>query len=311
MANVVQTWGEGRVSVIILNYNNYADTVECVDGILDADFLDIVLVDNSSPDGSGERLRSRYSDEANVSYIQSGENRGYAAGNNVGIMYAFEDLKDEYICVLNNDTLPRATMFRQLAEYLHSHLACGIVSPVILENKPGSLIQSAGANIDLRNGDVSLWHYGETYEPSDTAVKVPYASGACLMFRASDYKKLGPIPECYFLFYEETEWCLHAERSGLDVVCLWGASLVHKGSASVSNLGPLSRYLMVRNRALFEKRNASPADFKHFFRSTLVHIYARHYIKQQDCLWEASALRDGAEDRVREEFQFIRGCDLL
>lgn len=307
MTEAKRQTGEGRIAVIILNYNNYPDTAECVDGILDADFLDIVLVDNSSPDGSGDRLRERYLGCPNVIYIQSGENRGYAAGNNVGIRYTLANLGAEYICVLNNDTLPKAEMFRTLANYLRGNPSCGIVGPVILENKPGNLIQSAGANIDLRHGDVSLWHYGERYVSLGSAAKCPYVSGACLMFRADDFDKLGPIPECYFLFFEETEWCLHAERSGLSVICLWRTSLVHKGSASVSEMGNLSKYLMVRNRALFEKRNASHKDFNHFMRWSLVHIYARHYIKRQDCLWEASALRDGARGHVKDEFKFIQG----
>lgn len=298
-----------HIAVIILNYNNYTDTTECVDRIVDDSSLDIVIVDNDSPDESGERLRCAYNEKQNVTYIESGMNRGYAAGNNVGIRYALSNLDDKYLCILNNDTLPRPKMLFTLAEYLESNPSCGIVGPVILENNSNSEIQSAGANIDLWRGDASPWHSGELYRSSKEAHSVPYVSGACMMIRSRDIKELGLIPECYFLFYEETEWCLQAKRHGLDVICLWNTSLVHKGSASISKRGSLSSYLMIRNRALFERRNASHIQLIFFISYTIVRIYARSIMKHRDSLWEINALRDGLHNRVSNEFTWIKNGD--
>lgn len=302
-----QPTNKRRIATIVLNYNNYKDTAECVDGILDDDSLDVIIVDNDSPDGSGERLRRAYSDRQNVTYIESGMNRGYAAGNNVGIRYALSNLDDEYLCILNNDTLPEPEMFDRLAEHLESNPSCGIVGPVILENKPGFEIQSAGANIDLWHGDASPWHSGEQYRPSEKATSVPYVSGACMMVRSRDIDKLGFIPECYFLFFEETEWCLRAARQGIGVACLWNTSLIHKGSASVSKRGSLSSYLMVRNKALFEKRNASRPQLLFFKLYIVILTYVRHYLKGRDCIWEIAALRDGFNNRFCTEYSFLGG----
>lgn len=309
MANTVQMRGEGRVAVIILNYNNYSDTVECVDGILDAGYLDIVLVDNSSPDGSGERLHNRYSGELNVSYIQSGENRGYAAGNNVGIRYALEYLDDEYICILNNDTVPTAGMFRKLALCLDSQPGCGIVGPVILENKPGSIIQSAGADVHFISGSVPARHAGESYKPRHFLDNCAYISGACIMFRSRDAATIGLIPECYFLFFEETEWCLRAARNDLAVLCSWDCALVHKGSATISMHRGLGSYLSVRSRALFAKRNEGAIQLLLFKAFQKIEVHLRHCLKGQDCLWELSALEDGFRGRLDPEFSYINLYD--
>lgn len=297
---------DGRVAVVVLNYNNYFDTVKCVDGILGEDNISVILVDNASTDGSGVMLQEKYSNNNNLFYIQSDENRGYAAGNNIGVQYVLDNLNDDYLCILNNDTLPNCHMLRQLARYLESTPKCGIVGPVILEDKSDNIIQSAGATINLRHGDVSLWHRGEQYISKSKAVNCPYVSGACLMVRTRDFAQLGLIPECYFLFFEETEWCLQAHRNGFDVVCLWSAFLIHKGSASISAQGALAKYLMVRNRALFEKRNASMIEYLWFIVYAYIHVFIRYLIKGQDCLWEASALCDGLTGHISRDFYYIK-----
>lgn len=306
MGDINRQLVKGRIAVIILNYNNYSDTVECVDGILDADFLDIVLVDNLSPDGSGDRLRNRYASNSNVTYIQSCENRGYAAGNNVGIKFALNSLYDEYVCILNNDTLPKIEMFPALVGCLSDDPSRGIVGPVILDDKPGNIIQSAGADIHFIEGGVPARHSGERYQTSNFVDECAYISGACMMFRAKDAEKLGPIPECYFLFFEETEWCIRANRSGFKVSCAWDCSLVHKGSASISAQRGLGSYLSVRSRALFARRNEPPLQLLLFKLFQTIDVYWRHLVKREDCLWELGALRDGFEDLVDPEFEYIR-----
>lgn len=295
-----------RIAAVVLNYNNYSDTVECVDRLLGASRIDIIIVDNDSPDGSGDRLRERYASESCVRYLQTGENRGYAAGNNFGIRFVLDGMDDCYICILNNDTLPNPGMLYKLADFLDKNPNCGIVGPVILENAPGEVIQSAGADIDLWRGGVGLLHYHEIYTPKDGAAICPYISGACLMIRSDDAGHLGPLPECYFLFFEETEWCLHASRNGFDIQCLWSTRLVHKGSATVSEQGSLSKYLMIRNRALFEKRNANALQLMCYVIHTYAHTLVRLLIKRQDCSWEFSAVRDGLGNRVCDEYSYVQ-----
>lgn len=69
--------------------------------------------------------------------------------------------------------------------------------------------------------------------------------------------EVGVLPEEYFLYYEETEWCWRAKKKKYGVVCIPKAKLWHKGSASVNKLTGLKLYFEDRNRVLFEKRNAT------------------------------------------------------
>lgn len=294
-----------RLGVIILNYNNFDDTVECVDRIVGSDLIEIVIVDNASPDGSGKLLKQKYLQYECVTYIQVGDNRGYAAGNNIGIRYAAEKLDVDYICVLNNDTLPDVKLFESLCAYLDSNPQCGIAGPVILDDCPEARIQSAGAIIDLRRGSVSPLHQGEQYTPKAGGETCAYISGACLMIRKDDLGTLGYMPECYFLYFEETEWCLRAARRGLESHCVWNCSAVHKGSASASKREGLSAYLMIRNRALFEKRNASMFECTYFVARTTLRAFIRILLGQKEGLSMLGAMIDGLTGRTRREYSYI------
>ena len=85
-------------AVILLNYNNFDDSEECIKSLLNSgEELDIIFVDNRSPDGSGERIRQEFKQE--IIYIDAGQNGGFSKGNNVGIRYCL-DRGYEYIHLL-------------------------------------------------------------------------------------------------------------------------------------------------------------------------------------------------------------------
>ena len=91
-----------RVTAIVLNWCKEADTAACLESLGASRYgaLDVLLVDNGSRDGSGDRLHQRF---PSVEYLQTGTNLGYSGGNNRGIEHAL-DAGAEYLLILNNDT---------------------------------------------------------------------------------------------------------------------------------------------------------------------------------------------------------------
>ena len=73
-------------------------------------------------------------------------------------------------------------------------------------------------------------------------------------------EKAGLIPENYFLFFEEMEWCLQIRKKGYKLGTVLTAAVYHKGSATLKKTGTLSRYYMARNQALFVRRNGTTLD---------------------------------------------------
>lgn len=109
-----------KIGIVILNYLNWHDTVECVDSLANQIFGDyeVVVVDNSSKNESFDELYSRYGKEENIHLLQSKDNLGFAKGNNIGILYCKEILGIENILVINNDVIfTDAHYLQYLAEY--------------------------------------------------------------------------------------------------------------------------------------------------------------------------------------------------
>ena len=96
-----------RIGFVILHYQAMDETIACVKSIknrIDTENYNIIIVDNGSPNKTGETLLEMYKNESDITVILTGSNLGFSAGNNVGFKYAKEHLKCDFICMTNNDT---------------------------------------------------------------------------------------------------------------------------------------------------------------------------------------------------------------
>lgn len=243
------------VYVIVLNYNNCEDTIECLNGLQSFNAanvaLKLIVVDNASTDNSVARLKAALA--PNAMLVENPKNLGYAAGNNVGIKIALEDGAD-YICVLNNDTIIEENFICPCIEFLETDSSLGVIGPTIMEADNDS-VQSTGGDIFLTRGFVTIKNHGKCREKLPHVIECDYVGGACMIFRADLINQIGMIPENYFLFFEETEWCYKVKKAGYKNACLNKTYIRHKGSATIDKIGGLHAYLMERNRVVFMRRN--------------------------------------------------------
>lgn len=95
------------ISVVVLNYMNYMETVNCVKSILRQENVNfhIVIVDNGSDNESFSYLKSTFRGEERIHVIRAGKNYGFAKGNNIGIHYARNKLNADCVLLLNSDTI--------------------------------------------------------------------------------------------------------------------------------------------------------------------------------------------------------------
>ena len=241
-----------RISVISVNYNGIAVTGAMIDSLRRhvTTPLEIIVVDNGSERDEAAMLRERYPD---ITVLRSDENRGFAGGNNLGIRAATGD----YLLLLNNDTEVTDDTLHYLCETLDTDPAIGAVCPKIRFWEPPQAIQFAGyeplTRITLRN---ALIGFGEPDDGSyDTPHDTPYAHGAAMMVRRAAVEKAGPMPEEYFLYYEELDWSVRIREAGYRIAYDPRATVFHKESATTGRQSPLRSYYLTRNRLLFARRN--------------------------------------------------------
>lgn len=247
---------EPKVFVVILNFNSFEDTKECIESLEAIEYknYEIVVVDNCSKDDSYSRLKEEFS---KYTIIKSESNMGYAKGNNYGIKHALS--KDaEYICVLNNDVSVEKDFLTKVICEMEKDNTIGIAGPCICNYKDKDTVQAMGANINLYTGLTQGRYKGQKYsEVKNENIYVAYLGGACFVARREVFNKIGLIPENYFLFFEETEFCLKASRANFKLICVYESKIYHKGSSTISKYSGLSYYFLNRNRVVFIRRNAN------------------------------------------------------
>jgi GT2 family glycosyltransferase len=245
-----------KVYIIILNFNSYKDTMECIRSLEAISYsnYEIVIVDNNSKDDSVKEISENC---PKYKLLLSKENLGYANGNNIGIKYALEQDAD-YVCILNNDVIVEQNFLDPIIEIFNIDNTIGMVGPCICEYSDRNTVQAMGANINLFRGLAMGQHEGKDYNKIDkNFIDVDYLGGACFIVKSEVFRTIGLIPENYFLFYEETEFCLSARKSGYKLLCISISKVYHKRSSTISKYSGLSYYFLNRNRIIFMRRNAN------------------------------------------------------
>ena len=265
-----------NVYIVILNYKNLEDTLLCLKSLKHALYktCHVVIVDNDSQDGSYEYLKEH---ETDYTVIQSGENRGYAAGNNVGIRYALAQGAD-YVCILNNDVEVEPDFLQKLVSHMEENPKTGMAVPVVYDFTDRNIIDSAGNTITIGLGETKPPLQGENRNelPKEPVTYWDGISGSCLLIRRDALEKAGLIPEIYFLFFEEMEWCLNVRKQGYKLAVIHSAGVYHKGSATLKKTGINSKYYLARNQVLFVRRNGTTFDLCLFLLTKgLCYLYRR------------------------------------
>lgn len=294
-----------KAAVIILNYNNYEDTIQCIKSVQKNTYpyFDIIVVDNCSSNDSVKQIKAIFDDE--IIFMETGVNLGYAGGNNVGLRYAMKQ-EYEYLCILNNDTIAAPDFLTQCVDYLNHNEDVAFVGPMVLDYQSDT-IQSTGSNLIPNKGWMELINNGKKKNEVEKIIECDYISGACLVFKSEFLKQHGLIPENYFLFFEETEWCYRAKQKGYRNVCITTTSIEHKGSVSIKQVDGLSAYLGSRNRVIFFKRNISDGLAYIGFIFYLFITTAVSAVKERNMnnLKLYKPYMDGILNRVSKEYPFI------
>lgn len=241
---------ECKLSIITINYNGLKDTCKLIDSIPFNNNMEVIVVDNASKEDEVSIISERF---PQVKVIRSDKNLGFAGGNNLGI----KEAKGDYILLINNDTYFKEFNIDNLIKRLESSEKTGIVCPKLRFAWGNNPIQFAGytplSSITLRNKAIG---FGEEDKGQyDTAHPTPYAHGAAMLIKREAIKKVGLMPECFFLYYEEIDWSMMFTRAGYEIWYDSACTVYHKESQTTGQNSPLRTYYITRNRLLLVKRN--------------------------------------------------------
>lgn len=240
------------VSIITVNYNQATVTEELIRSLANVNYspLEVIVVDNGSKTDELKKLEEKYPD---INFIFNKENLGFAGGNNLGI----EASKGDFLLFLNNDTEVDPDFILPLLDSF-GETDIGMVSPKIKYFNTNTIQYAGNGAISPYTGrsvrvGFQVDDAGQHDEPGITQI----VHGAAMMIPRTIVDKVGLMPELYFLYYEEVDWCEAVKNAGYQIKYIPDSVVYHKESMSVGKRSTLKTYYMMRSRLIYLRRNTS------------------------------------------------------
>ena len=275
-----------RVYILLVNWNGWKDTVECLESVFRIDFPEyrVLVCDNGSTDGSVERIKAwaggtldldipesnplrrlsrppvpkpvsvveydrdraeaggdRSDDSIRLVLVRTGDNLGFAGGNNVGLRYALARDDFEYVWLLNNDTVVEPDALAHLVRRMEEDPRVGICGSTLPFYDRPSLLWARGGGVFSRwipySRCVDLGKpVSGRVRREEVERRMGYVAGASMLVSRPFLKDVGLLCEEYFLYYEEPDWAARA-RGRYTLGYAPESVVYHKAGASTALLG--------------------------------------------------------------------------
>jgi GT2 family glycosyltransferase len=246
-----------KVAVIVLNWNGHDVLGDCLRSLNSLSYpaVETIVVDNASSDDSVKIVKNEF---ANCLLIENVVNVGFSAGNNQGIRMAFERGND-YIMLLNNDTILDRDCVTWLVERAESDPKIGAVSPKIYFADPRDRLWFAGGKFSYWKGRNGLIGYAQQDEDRYTQPgEMEFISGCALLASREVWQEVGELDELYFWAGEDVDWSLRLRKAGYKLFYEPRSQVWHRVSYSMlQSNGEAGRlYYYTRNNILYMWRHA-------------------------------------------------------
>lgn len=296
------------VYIIILNWNGWQDTLECLESLRQATYKNffVVVVDNASRNDSIERIEQwahnkripidiyELSDRVaglikikgeptldsnfrKLHLICSKTNLGFCAGNNVGMEFGVKN-GAEYLLILNNDTRCEPDFIEPLVDVAESREDAGLIGGLICYEEKPRIIQSMGGRINMIL-EASLFGYNRSLEDLSkypTLFTTDWISGCMTFIPKRIYKFTYGYREELFIWAEDVDLSLRVRKLGFKVYVATDSKIYHKAGMSLGRVTPMTHYYANRNRLILKKLHLDP------FRRFLFYLW---YIASRIVRW--------------------------
>lgn len=241
------------ITTVVLNTNRRDDTLTCLTSLVQSTYPNqhILVLDNASTDGSPEAIRAQF---PQVEVWPLAENLGYAGNNNVGLRRALAQGSD-WVFVLNEDTTVAPEALMRLMDAAQRNPRIGVIGPMVHTFDPQPIISSAGGVVRWAIADAENVGMGEPDRGQYPARAVDFINGCGLLISRAAMDKAGLLDDSFFIYFEETDWCVRVARAGFTVWFEPQANMRHKAPITHTQFGPNTLYYMTRNRLRFFARH--------------------------------------------------------
>ncbi len=276
----------GLISVLVINYNGVDLLAPCLDSLRRSRCrpLEVLILDNGSVDDSVAYARRHHPD---FRVLDFGSNRGYAAGNNAGILSS----RGRYVLLLNNDTVIDPDALGLLGRYMEqAPQEIGGCMPKLLFHAQPEQVNSVGVGLDRSGNSYSLGREDAAADWSDPR-EIFCPHGAAALYRREMLDDVGLLDEAFFMFQEEVDLGWRARLRGWRFGLVPEARVWHHEQVASRRANTPTQYLLERNRIWLLTKNAAAA--------TLLRMLPELLRYEWDCLKYCCWKRDASRLRAR------------
>lgn len=276
------------MSIIIVNYKSSDYLLNCIKSVLESELntkFEIIVIDNASSDEGLAQVKKKF---PGVIFVDADKNRGFAAGNNIGINLA----KGEVLLLLNPDTIVNKNTIQQLYNKINSAPNIGIVGPKMyyedgklqtknIIKKTPTLFAIFSHLFFLDNLFPRIKFFNSHYGLESECLEEQYwenISGACLMIKREVIEKIGLMDENFFLYFEETDWCLRAIKKGYKILYVPSASIIHFVGGSGIPYKKRNVFAYYESQLYFFKKHYGNIHYTILYLLDLFGFTFRHFI---------------------------------
>lgn len=263
------------MACVVLNYNDWSTTLKMVNVIKNYKSINnVVIVDNDSPNDSFLKLREEFKNNSKVHVIKSKKNGGYGYGNNIGINYAYEKLKDKYVILSNPDVMFKENMICNLVKIMIEKNAAMVSGVQYVNGKPipyksrAWRIPTAFQYTFSTTRIAPYINYSYTQDAyAKKIMQVDCVPGAMMLIDAKKFISVGGYDERMFLFCEETTIGYKFKQKGYKTYLLNNERYDHLVSVSINKNIPQRNKqtsLIMKNRLFFIKHYLQPSKLEYF-----------------------------------------------
>lgn len=249
---------EPVVYAVVLTFNHYDDTRECLESLRKTDYdnMTIVVVDNGSSDGTPDNIRADFPD---VQIIETGRNLGVPWGYNVGFSHALR-AGAEYILMLNNDTVVDQEMLRYLVDEAQADPNAGILAPKILYYDDPQVIWAVGGRHRAFPPAHVIVGQGRPSAAFEKPFYLEYALTCGLLIHRRAFEKAGLFDPGYFFLFDDWDFSQRVRLHGLHIIFVPEARMWHKVSKSTRETGKEALFWKVwgESSTRFYRRHGKP-----------------------------------------------------
>jgi GT2 family glycosyltransferase len=281
------------VAIIIINWNGYEDTIECIESLSHINYPNykIVLIDNGSNNENVAALKNNYEKNNNIILILNKENTGFAGGTNIGIKESIK-LNATYTLLLNNDTIVDPAFMSELVKTAKKDEKIGIVTSSVYYFEEPTVIWEKGSFFNYYFPPLSKRYTGENEQEVSDVV------GCCMLIKNNVFNDVGLFDEEYFVYGEESDFNIRTRKAGYKLFSAPQSKIWHKISRSTGGgFNKTVAYYKMRNKIKYAKKNYDILKWPTYFIFLLLYFLKEQYNAITNNKYDVSvALVKGVKD---------------